>query len=76
MSLYNIVMEKHKAYNIKFKLRAVDVHVSNKKSIAASAWEFGMKHSSSNTIAFDECTSKQIILVFLSFALAQLFTNK
>ena len=38
-------MEKHKAYDIKFKLKAVNV--AKEKSIAAAAaMEFGMKHSS------------------------------
>ena len=65
-------MEKHRTYDIKFKLKAVDV--AKKKSIAAR--EIGIKHLSSNNIIFDECTSMQVVLMFLSFVLTQLFANK
>ena len=40
-------MEKHKACDIEFKLKVVDVA---QKSIAAAAWEFGVKHSSTNNV--------------------------
>ena len=51
--------------------------VAKKKFIAAAATrEFGVKHLCSNNIVFDEYMSMQIILTFLTFALAQLFANK
>ena len=68
-------MEKHEVYDIKFKLKAMDV--AKKKSVAAAASrEFGMKHSSSNNIILDQCTNMQIIFVFLSSTLTQLLLKK
>ena len=51
---------------------------ANKKSIAAAplARELDAKHSSSNKIIFDECTSMLIILALLSSVPILLFTNK
>ena len=38
--MYNVAMEKHKAYDVKFNLKAMDI--AKYKSIAAAAWEFDM----------------------------------
>ena len=56
-------MEKHKTYDIKFKLKAVVV--VKKKCITATAWEFGVKHLSSNNIYLDEGVRMQIVFTFL-----------
>ena len=66
----NVTTEKHKAYAVKFKLKAVDV--VKKKSIAAASREFGVKHSSSDRIIFNEHTSMKNVLAFLSGVLTQL----
>ena len=52
--VYSVVMENNnfKVYD-KFKLKAVNA--AKKEFIAAATQQFGVKHSPSNHIIFDEC---------------------
>ena len=63
-------------YDIKFKLKVMDVAKKKFIAAAAAAREFGVKHLYSNNVVFDEYMSMPIILTFLSSALTQLFANK
>ena len=67
-------MEDQKAYDVKFKLKVVDV--GKKNCIGAAAQELCVKQSFSNNIIFAKFTSLQIILAFLSSVLTQHFANK